>query len=216
MTDENKDLTTSAFDGTASASQPSGYQPVWGSVPGKKSLADIVKMGRPQSKAFGSSHSSHNGSNKPLVHSSVSTELNHGFSYIENQVPKVSDVYTEPSAAPDEWPLIEPSQGASLSPVLESYKDSKLHLDRPNSAYDRIDQHSYSEDYEDEAEEEHVVAENFTVSHVDSAALGTRKTENNFGDASVFDNDMYTNMGSYQSHNHASRNEEGEHMFYFH
>ena len=51
VTSENKASALSMGDGNITASQPStGYQPAWVGGHGQKSMADIVKMGRPQSK----------------------------------------------------------------------------------------------------------------------------------------------------------------------
>lgn len=60
VTDEKKASTLSMTDGKVSASQPStGYQPAWVGAHGQKSMADIVKMGRPQIKASSTPTSSH-------------------------------------------------------------------------------------------------------------------------------------------------------------
>lgn len=59
VTDEKKASSLMA-DGNLSASQPStGYQPAWVGAHGQKSMADIVKMGRPQIKASSTPSSSH-------------------------------------------------------------------------------------------------------------------------------------------------------------
>ncbi|WOG89702.1 hypothetical protein DCAR_0208940 [Daucus carota subsp. sativus] len=60
VADEKKASTLSRADGNLSASQPStGYQPAWVGAHGQKSMADIVKMGKPQSKVSSTPTSSH-------------------------------------------------------------------------------------------------------------------------------------------------------------
>lgn len=214
VTNENKASTVSAVDGNVSASQPSsGYQPVWVGVPGKKSLADIVKMGRPQTKASSASKSSHNSANHHLTYAPPSSELYHDLSSSEDHGSKVSNLYTEPGAVSDEWPLIDPPQAASMSSVLESHTDSQLHPDQSNLPYDKFNQHTHSDTDEVEAEEDSSI-EDLSANHVSSVTVSSRNMqEDKSGDPSLFDNDMYnTNMGSYQSHNHAFQNEEGEYF----
>lgn len=56
---DGKKASSLMADGNLSASQPSGYQPAWVGAHGQKSMADIVKMGRPQTKASSTPASSH-------------------------------------------------------------------------------------------------------------------------------------------------------------
>lgn len=201
VTNISKASALNTADGSLSASQPStGYKPVWAGVPGQKSMADIVKMGRPQSKPVSAPKSSHYSDNHHLAHVSPSPELYHGGS-------KVPDSYTEPTAAPDDWPLIEPPQ-TSMPSVLESHVYSQMQPEQSNMPSDNINQNLHSETDEAEEEEDSSV-ENPSPDH--SATVSSRNLqEDNTGDASLYDNDMYKNMGSYQSHNHTFQNEEVE------
>lgn len=204
VTNENKASTLSMGDGNITASQPStAYQPAWVGGHGQKSMADIVKMGRPQSKVTSIPTSSQYSGKHHLAHAPTSAEGDHGL--------KVSDVYTEPGAAPNEWPLIEPPQ-ASISVVYDSHTDSQLHPDQSTMPSDEINQQTHITSDETEVEEDSSVE---NLDHVGSATVSSRNMQaDNSGDASLFDNDMYKNMSSYQSQNHAFQSEEGVHLFY--
>lgn len=196
---ENKASTLSMGDGNITASQPStGYQPAWVGGHGQKSMADIVKMGRPQSKVSSLQASSQYSGKHHLAHAPPSAEGDYGS--------KGLDVYTEPGAAPDDWPLIEPPQ-ASISVVYDSQTDSHLHPDQSTMPSDEIDQQTHIKPDEVEVEEDSSVE---NLDHVGSATVSSRNMQaDNSGDASLFDNDIYKNMSSYQSHSHAFQSEEG-------
>ncbi|KAK1368867.1 COPII coat assembly protein like [Heracleum sosnowskyi] len=200
VTNENKASTLSTGDANITASQPStGYQSAWVGGHGQKSMADIVKMGRPQSKVTGIPASSQYSGKHHLAHAPPSAE--------GDQSSKVSDVYTEPGTAPDEWPLIEPPQ-ASISVVYDSHADSQLHPDQSIMPSDEINQQTHVASDEAEVEEDSSVENH---DHVGSSTVSSRNMQaDNSGDASLFDNDMYKNMSSYQSHNHAFQSEEVE------
>ncbi|WOG85027.1 hypothetical protein DCAR_0104213 [Daucus carota subsp. sativus] len=194
VTSENKASALSMGDGNITASQPStGYQPAWVGGHGQKSMADIVKMGRPQSKVSSIP--------TPSQYSGKTSSL-----FSRDHGSKVSDVYTEPVSAPDEWPIIEPQQ-ASMS-VYNSHTDSQLHPDQSTMHPDDINQQTHIEPDEVEVEEDSSVE---NLDHVGSATVSSRNMQaDNSGDASLFDNDMYKNMSSYQAHPHAFQSEEVE------
>ncbi|KAL8113184.1 hypothetical protein AgCh_020481 [Apium graveolens] len=184
VTDEKKASSLMA-DGNLSAPQPStGYQPAWVGAHGQKSMADIVKMGRPQMKAPSTPASSH---------------------YSGDHGTKVPNLYVEPGAAPDEWPVIEPPQ-ASMTSVFESHTDSQLHTDQSSMPSDKINLQTHPEPEEVEPEEDSSVE---NLDHVGSATVSTRNLQvDNPGDTS--DNNMYEKIDSYQSHHHAFQSEEVE------
>uniref|UniRef100_A0A166EWR8 GBF-interacting protein 1 N-terminal domain-containing protein n=1 Tax=Daucus carota subsp. sativus TaxID=79200 RepID=A0A166EWR8_DAUCS len=186
VADEKKASTLSRADGNLSASQPStGYQPAWVGAHGQKSMADIVKMGKPQSKVSSTPTSSH---------------------YSGDQGSKVPDLYVEPGAAPDEWPLIEPTQ-ASLTLGLESHTDSQPHPDQSNMLSNKINLQIHSEPDEVETEEDSSVE---NPDYVGSATMSSGNLQvDNPGDATLVDN-MYEKIDSYQSNHHAFQSEEVE------
>lgn len=115
-------------------------------------------------------------------------------------------------SAPDEWPIIEPQQ-ASMS-VYNSHTDSQLHPDQSTMHPDDINQQTHIEPDEVEVEEDSSVE---NLDHVGSATVSSRNMQaDNSGDASLFDNDMYKNMSSYQAHPHAFQSEEGVPSFSLH
>ncbi|KAK3024023.1 hypothetical protein RJ639_044125 [Escallonia herrerae] len=171
---ENQAYTIGVPDGVSLSSQPSsGYQPAWVGVPGQKSMADIVKMGRPQNKA--------------LITANLS---NH------HQVYAAPDQHVSPE---DEWPLIEHSPAASVPPFLEPHADTELHQDQQDLQYDRINQPQQSE-----TEEVHVAEDNTTENS------DANHVENDSAGAPLYDNVLYKDMGSYDSHNHAFEHQEVE------
>lgn len=205
VTMENETSKRSVVEGMSASQTDSGYQSAWVGVPGQKSLADIVKTGRPQSNAASSLKSSQSSANHCFDHAPKSTEFYHDLSS-ENQHSEVTDQYGKQGAAPDEWPLIEPPENANLSSVLESHTESQLHPDRSALPSDKNSQHLHSE--KDEFEEES--SKNRDDYHLGSATISSRTQEIKSGDASLYGNGMYTKLGPYRSYNCAFQNEEVE------
>lgn len=194
FTTENIVPTMIANDVIPSAPQPSsGYQPAWVSPRGQMSMADIVKKGRPQIKKStipASSAGSH-----PDGHGSTARDHN--------------------VSVDDEWPLIEPSQAATnMSSISETRANSEHHPDPFNLPSDRTNEHVESETYEVQAAEDDGIENNVGGNHIGTGSVSSRKMqEDNSGGASLFDNDLYKDMGSYQPHNHAFEHQEGEYSF---
>ncbi|KAI7744937.1 hypothetical protein M8C21_016836 [Ambrosia artemisiifolia] len=145
---ENKSATVSPADG-ASFSQPaSGYQPAWLGGPGQKSMADIVKMGRPQnSDSYTTSNPSQQG--------------------INHIVPEKHPEYDHVSPD-DDWPLSDQPQEESGLPFGQTnYQTNELLDDETNevevqdesSDEDQIENHtgsaSVTEPHYDEGPYEH-------------------------------------------------------------
>ncbi|EEF42715.1 conserved hypothetical protein [Ricinus communis] len=207
---ENKLLTVGASDGVSLSSQPTaGFQSPWVGVPGQVSMADIVKMGRPHNKAMPPHHSvNHRHPAAPPL-----TALNHDLHLSENYSAKVSEVNAEPEVtasqlvhANDEWPSIEPS-AVSMPPVLEAPSDSELCTDPSNLPLDRVNQHMQSElDDTQSTEDDHI--ETFNVNHVGPTSVSSRTIkEDDAVGSSMFESNLYGNMGSYQTHRHAFEHE---------
>ncbi|CAN4116570.1 unnamed protein product [Withania somnifera] len=184
-------------DGHSPASQPSsGYQPTWGGVPGQVSMADIVKMGRPQTKVASVPNISHRtvgvNQNRDQAPPPYGT-THHNFDDLAN----VPEVHQEPRddssqnlSANDEWPSIEQPSAASQPTVSEPPTNSVLHPDPSNKCFDRID-HQTEVDESQEADD--------SANEDLGSSLSSRKLqEDNADSASLCDNEPYR----YQHQNH--------------
>lgn len=211
-TTENKVSTVGVSDGVSSSSKPSGFQSAWLGVPGQVSMADIVKMGRPQNKASAMpSHHSVNhlhSSATPLAPSpyDLHSSENHASQVSETEPEVVASQHVHSS---DEWPSIEQPPAATVPSILEVPADSELHADPSNVSLDRVNEHINSQlDDDQSAEDGHV--ETLNGSHVGPASISSRNIqEDGSGGSSLFDNNLYGNMGSYQAHRHAFEHNEG-------
>ena len=212
---ENKMSTIGAGDGVSSSPQPSPvYQSAWMGVPGQVSMADIVKMGRPQNKA--SVILPHQSVNHHRAAASLLAASHNDFHSSENYASKVVEITAEPEMATsqhnhsnDEWPSIEQPTAAITSSVRDVPADSELYGDLSNLPLDRGSQHVKSQLDDQTAEDAHV--ESFDGNHVGPASVSTRNTqEDGSGGSSLFDNDVYENINSYQSDSLAFENNEGE------
>ncbi|KAF9672568.1 hypothetical protein SADUNF_Sadunf11G0055700 [Salix dunnii] len=206
---ENKAPSVSAGDGVSSSLQPSPvYQSAWMGALGQVSMADIVKMGRPQNKASvilpHQSVNHHHATAPPLAAS------HNDFHSSENYASKVVEITTEPEIATsqhnnsnDEWPLIEQPTAAIASSVRDVPADSELYGDLSNLPLDRGSQHVKSQ------LDAHV--ESFDGNHVAHASVSTRNMEEGgSGCSSLFDNDINENINSLQSDSHAFENNEAD------
>lgn len=113
----------SAVEGKPASQSNSGYQSAWVVVPGQKSLANVVKMGGPQSSAVNTLQE---------------------FSSSENQVFKVTEQYEKQGAGPDEWPLFKPPESTKL-PVVQSdlpYDKSTQRLHSENGEFKEEEEES--------------------------------------------------------------------------
>ncbi|XP_055826514.1 uncharacterized protein LOC129894943 [Solanum dulcamara] len=197
---DSKRLAPAAVDGHAAASQPSsGYQPTWGGVPGQVSMADIVKMGRPQSKVASVPNISdrivgvnqnHDQAPPPYGTSHRNMQFSDDHSIVPEVHQEPRDYSSQNLSANDEWPLIEQPSDASQPAVLEPPTNSVLHPDPSNMSFDSID-HQTQMDESQEADE--------SVNEDLDSSLSSRKLqEDNADSASLYDNDPYR----YQHQNH--------------
>lgn len=158
-------------------------------------MADIVKKGRPQSKP----------NTQHLVQAPPS---NNEWPSSEDYGSKVTPDQHVP--VEDEWPLMPPPV-VSVSSVINSCADSELHQDESNLPIDRINQNSESQTDEVEEPEDDGAIEDLSESHVGSVSVSSRKMhEDNSGGSSLFDSDLYKNMGSYQPQNDVYEHQEGD------
>ncbi|KAF3657014.1 hypothetical protein T459_11117 [Capsicum annuum] len=197
---DSKRLAAAAVDGHSAASQPSsGYQPTWGGVPGQVSMADIVKMGRPQSKVSSIPNISHRtvGVNQNHDQAPPPYGASHHNMQLSDDHLKVPEVHQEPRdyssqdlSANDEWPSIEQPSAASQPSVSEPPTNSVLHPDPSNTSFDRIDNQTQT----DESEE----ADDSANEDLGNSFSSRKFQEDNADSASLYDNDPYR----YQHQNH--------------
>nr|XP_043620538.1 uncharacterized protein LOC122592390 [Erigeron canadensis] len=187
---ENKASAFSVADGTAVVSQqpPSGYQSAWLGVPGQKSMADIVKMGRPQNKA--------------PAPQPVSTHYD-DYTYKAPEAHQEHDAGAERYVSPnDDWPVMEQPQTVDVQSILEPHVESE-NVGQSNLPFERNNQYNGSQT--DEAQEENDF-EDHTANHVSSRQMH----EDTSGSATLYNNDVYNNMGSFHSDDHAFGHNEVE------
>lgn len=205
---ESKMSTVGASDGVSSSLQPpSGFQSPWLGVPGQVSMADIVKMGRPHNKA--SAMPPHHSVNHH--HPAVP---NHDLHLSENHAAKMSELNPEPEVSAsqhdhsnDEWPSIEQPSATNVPSVLEAPVDSELYADPSNLPLDRVNQHMKSQlDDVQPADDGHV--ETLDGSHVGPASVSSINIqEDGSVGSSIFENNIYGNVSSYQPPRHAFEHE---------
>ncbi|KAJ4703786.1 GBF-interacting protein 1-like [Melia azedarach] len=207
---ESKTLMVPSGDGIPSSSQPSsGFPSAWLGVPGQVSMADIVKMGRPQNKAL-----PHQSVNNRHVVAPPSAVAHHDLHPSQGH-PKASELSSEPEVATsqhappnDEWPSIE--QPPTVSSILEGPANSELYASQPNLSMDRTEQQRQSQ-LDEVDEEEDSSDETPSANHVGSASVSSRNIqEDNSGGSSLFENNLYNNMSPYQPHRHAFEHDEAQ------
>ncbi|WJX53317.1 hypothetical protein P8452_39323 [Trifolium repens] len=179
------------YEGLSSSSQPGGVQSAWTVSPGQVSMADIVKMGRPQAKASmpNSSAASHHNLNVP------ETNNDRGFAVNTNVQQN------------DEWPSIEHPPTISVSSVVDAHPNSEYYTDSSNfgEANRQLENHVN----EFVADEVHV--ENENLDGVGSASIPAKIiSDDNPGSASAYDDGLYKDINSYQSHRHPFDDNEAE------
>ncbi|KAG2689090.1 hypothetical protein I3843_09G122800 [Carya illinoinensis] len=209
---ENKMSTADTSDISLSA-QPSGFQSPWLGVPGHVSMADIVKMGRPHSKAS-------NVSNPHIQNNILATSsgaILHDSHSLQDHASKLSDINAESGLATnqhlppaDEWPAIEQPPATTVSSVIGEPSYSEPYADPLNLPLGRGSFHTKSQLDEVQVAED-LTVEMLNASHVGPPSVSSRSMhEENSASASVFDNTSYNDMSSYQPHKHALEHNEAE------
>ncbi|XP_020703563.1 uncharacterized protein LOC110114878 isoform X2 [Dendrobium catenatum] len=181
--------TESLFGGTGIAggsslhSQPSsGYQHGWTGIPGRFSMADIVKMGRPQGKLPMTSTSAGNASNvshqftsdtsKPGVKHSVThdlpSELDQGVHSSQGLHQQAQVINYEPGTisnnhvSHDSWPAANQSHPGTTSNILETFGSAISYADTSKTAF--VDEVQVHQTLRDESPEPEKSAESDTSS----------------------------------------------------
>ncbi|XP_042494392.1 GBF-interacting protein 1-like isoform X2 [Macadamia integrifolia] len=228
VTAESKPHTLSRGDGVSLSSQPSpGFQPAWVGVPGQISMADIVRMGRPKASrtpivsnessfpppSAALTSTSQLAVKHPLASGSLSSESHHNVNSSQGTASKVPEINqglgipTSQHVSHDEWPLVDQSQAASGSSVLEPSAASEVYAD---THVDRANHHLTSLSDEVRVSEESFTDENLGTDHAGSTSASNRHMqEDNSGVTSHFDNASFENMSSLHPHRHAFEPQEG-------
>ncbi|PWA42735.1 hypothetical protein CTI12_AA541720 [Artemisia annua] len=182
--DSHQPSTYSTTDAVSVPQPSSGYQSAWSGVPGQKSMADIVKMGRPQNKGY-----------------TTPTPSQQSISH--NHVP-------EYNASPDnDWPSIEPSQ-----PVVQAHADSGLNSGQSNLPFDRSNQYvgyetNEAEPQHESSSEDHIEDHDHDVP-VSNEPLYEHDLPAPVPAEPLYDHGSYGNMDSYHTHDDASEQKEAE------
>ncbi|KAK7318894.1 hypothetical protein RJT34_03601 [Clitoria ternatea] len=193
-----------------SSSQHGGLQSAWTMNPGQVSMADIVRMGRPQAKSSIPNSSLHSGNHQNAFAPPAASHQN--LHSLQGYASKVSETINDQGFAinsnlqqNDEWPSIEHQPAVSVSPVVDGHSNSEHHTNssNPSEANQQLKIHINE-----------FVAEDGPVENQDnvgSASISAKSlSEDNAESPSVFDGSMYKDINSYQPHQHPYDNNEAE------
>ncbi|KAK7246089.1 hypothetical protein RIF29_40948 [Crotalaria pallida] len=199
---ENKISPLGISDGLSSSSQLSGSQSAWTGNAGQMSMADIVKMGRPQAKSSMHNSSIHSGDHQSVL--TPPAALDHNLDSWQSHASNVSQTNADQGYATnhnvqqnEKWPCIENQHDVGVSTVVDAHANSEYHAN--SSSFDDANwqQKTHLDEY---------VAEDGSVEKADkvgSASISTKSTsEDNTGGTSGFDGSFYKDINSYQPHGH--------------
>ncbi|KAF7803206.1 GBF-interacting protein 1-like isoform X1 [Senna tora] len=209
-TENNKLCGIGMSDVQPSVSHHGGLQSAWMGVPGQVSMADIVKMGRPQAKSSTPNSSIHSGNHqKNLVPSAAS---HHHLHSLQGHAPKVSETNSDQGFAlshnatqNDEWPLIDHHPAVNVSSVADGHANSNLYANPSNLDEANWQQTSHLDEHVDE-DGSVENADNFEPASVPAKGI----SDDNAGGASAFDANLYKDTNSYQPHSHPLDNDQAE------
>ncbi|KAK1274695.1 hypothetical protein QJS04_geneDACA000776 [Acorus gramineus] len=181
---------TGMADGISLPSQPpSGYHSTWLGVPGQMSMADIVKMGRPQSKATGTPASAigisdaphdvvvSDTSNSSLPSAPLPSELHQNL--YSSQVPSSNfqdmiheqGISVNQHVAHDDWSLVEQSSVGNVPSVMEPSGTSMTYDDSSSKSGMNVKEdnlHESSQLDDDQVTETNVDGEDLAEDPVES------------------------------------------------
>lgn len=216
---ENQWHATGTASGISINSQPSGYQQTWPAMPGHFSMADIVKMGRPQGRPATSTvagHVSHNQfssdtSDKYSVDPVQSSELDEGVNSSQVLHQQAGDMDNEPRtimnehASVDDWSYVNQSNSGIISTILETSGSTVTFADSSTGALvaDEAQLHLH----DDEAPE--LDGSPNSESLPESQSVSEGEIDVNLSeDKSEIDDDSLQNMNSYLSQRHLFEQQE--------
>ncbi|XP_057749866.1 uncharacterized protein LOC130968544 isoform X1 [Arachis stenosperma] len=199
----------SVSDALSSSSQLGGFQSAWRGNPGQISMADIVKMGRPQSKtmpntsihggnhqnAFAPPAASHNNLHSLQGHPSKASETNNDQGFAVNHNVQQND----------EWPSIEHQPAICVSSAADVHANADYNTNSSNfvEANRQLKPHANE-----------CVTEDGPMRNPDNAgsvSLSAKSlSEDNPESASAFESSLYKDINSYQPHQHPFENNEAE------
>ncbi|XP_021837023.1 uncharacterized protein [Spinacia oleracea] len=196
----DKQFSYNAVETSVVAPPSSGFQSAWSGMPGQVSMADVVKMGRPQGKVSSTFNTSQHVNNQHHLESpavcaprDLHPSQNYAAKVLEGNQDSGASGHLPPN---DDWPLEEDPPAASVSAVMEPSVDSEQYGD----PYDRTNQQFRPQSDEVRFEEDDIV-DNANSSFARSMPGSNQNIqEDNSGSASGFDNDLYQNISSYQVH----------------
>uniref|UniRef100_A0A7N0ZRY8 GBF-interacting protein 1 N-terminal domain-containing protein n=1 Tax=Kalanchoe fedtschenkoi TaxID=63787 RepID=A0A7N0ZRY8_KALFE len=202
---ESKSINASTGDGFSSSLQPaSGYQPAWGGgTPGQVSMADIVKKGRPQNKAPGPANSAQYGNHNHVATAPPPVLPHHALHPQHDHCLSGSEPEIGSNQQKDEWPAIEHPPASNFTSVhaIENLESTNLHVAGAN------------QNIKDDAQlPNDGPNENFNENHTAASATNIGLQEENVGDDSYYDDNVYEDPNSYQQYGHGYEHEEGEDM----
>ncbi|MED6106420.1 hypothetical protein PIB30_004653 [Stylosanthes scabra] len=198
-------------DALSSSSQLSGLQSAWRGNPGQVSMADIVKMGRPQAKAMPNS-SIHSGNHQnAFPPPGVS---HHNLHSLQGHASKVLETNNDQGFAVnhnvkqnDEWPSIEHQPAICVSSAADVHANAEYNTNSSN-----FDEASWQLKTHSQANE--CVTEDDSIRNPDnvgSASISAKSLpEDNPESAPAFDGSLYNDVNSYQPHRHPFENNEAE------
>ncbi|KAK1303058.1 hypothetical protein QJS10_CPB12g00642 [Acorus calamus] len=222
---------TGMADGTPFPSQhPSGYHSAWSGVPGQVSMADIVRMGRPQSKTtstpstMGISHAAHavvsdtsnNNVNHSLLSTSFPSELHQNLH--SSHVPSSSarDMVHEQgisltkNVSPNDWPLVEQSSVGNVTFVMESSGTSTAYDDPSSKSVCNVNEdnlHQSSQVDDDQVRETNIDGKDLSGDPVESmpspdeqVLVDASRAETRFNDNSLNVSSCHPQGIEYEQH----------------
>ncbi|KAJ0971652.1 hypothetical protein J5N97_019611 [Dioscorea zingiberensis] len=225
-------LETGTSDGVSYPAQPSsGYQNSWFGAPGRRSMADVVKMGKPQGKSPSfpalSGDTPYTSSvpllsdMPPLIQkpspSVLPSESNQELHSSQNPVLKhteITHVQNTPigSHVPhDDWVLVDESPAVSMSSVPETSGSSVLYSETPALLAEGNNLHVNSHMNEPQELEDDDTDENLHADQIRSVVLSDRQVQlDNLGDDSHQNDDSVNNVSSYPMQRHAFEHDQVE------
>ncbi|PKA47216.1 hypothetical protein AXF42_Ash017161 [Apostasia shenzhenica] len=230
---ENLMLLTGVTDGSNLLSQPpSGHQHNWGGMPGQVSMADVVKMGRPQSKhsatsvaGGNSSHVLHNQIQSSMTKQSykqsaapfLPSELDHGIHSSQDPQQQVEDISYERGSAWNDhdpsvgWPNLSQPITATVTVFVDPSGTVTSCSETSALVVDDVHLHQTLHEVEIPESDETAIYESFPEESLRSESVSERKILlDTSEDVSDLDDESMKNAGAYMSQSHPFEQYDGE------